>query len=327
MQDSLIRSIKQFFQNHFSIGKPIILGFSGGNDSMALLDLLCQIRPFFSFDLHLAHVDHRWRAESSRQAEELLKISKNLNLHFHLHTSQEKEKSEEKARNERLAFFQNLYRELNAQALLLAHHGDDQAETVLKRIFEGAHLTALGAMSKISFYEEMTIWRPLLGIPKKNLLEWLKKRELEAIQDETNLDERYLRGKMRVSIIPDLNRQFGKEVTGNLVRLSEVSHELEGYLFRKTALFFSSLKEDEDGIEWNFNPFFPLEKLEVQYVLRKFFNAHALFFSRESIELIVLHLEKKSVMRKFGKFVIVDRGVILIKATVNQNFISNLNKK
>ncbi|HSX12111.1 MAG TPA: tRNA lysidine(34) synthetase TilS [Rhabdochlamydiaceae bacterium] len=314
MKDSLIRSIKQFLHYHFVPGKPILLGFSGGNDSLALLDLLCHLRPFFPLEVHLAHVDHGWRKESGAQAQELKNFSPTLGLAFHLHTSSSLEKSEEKAREERLHFFRRLYQELGAQALVLAHHADDQAETVLKRIFEGASLPLLGAMSKVSHYEEMTLWRPLLDIPKKKLLAWTAKRALNPIQDETNHDERYLRGKMRQRIFPELNAQFGKEVTGNLVRLSEMSHELHGYLLRKTAPLLSTLKQDALGVHWDFNPFFPLEKLEVQFALKQFLTAQGLFFSRQLLQSIVFHLEKRSGKRRFGNRLIVDRGTIQIKS-------------
>ncbi|HSX03478.1 MAG TPA: tRNA lysidine(34) synthetase TilS [Rhabdochlamydiaceae bacterium] len=325
MKDSLIQSLKQFLQLHFMPGKPILLGFSGGNDSRALLDLLCQARFFFPLSIHLAHVDHGWRKESSRQAKELKKLAQTLEVSFHLHIGKEKEKSEEKARNERLLFFTRLYKELDAQALILAHHADDQAETVLKRIFEGAHLTHLGAMKKVSQYEEMIVWRPLLDIPKKKLLDLLKERQLTAIQDETNLDERYLRGKMRQRIFPELNRQFGKEITGNLVRLSETSHQLHAYLQVKTSHFFSKVEEGPSDIRLDFKNFFPLEKLEAHFVIKKLLSDQKVMISRVSIELMIIHLEKKSVKRKFGKNLIVDRGILfLLKGTVTNNFLSQL---
>lgn len=310
MAHSLFKIIKDFFGTHFIPGRPLLLGFSGGTDSTALLDLLCLCRPHFPLDLHLAHVDHGWREESRSEAEELKKRVEELGFIFHLHRAVDREKNEEKAREQRLQFFSALYKELHCQALILAHHQDDQAETVLKRVFEGAHVTHLGAMSFISHYKGMTLWRPLLDIPKKALLLHLKQRGLFAIQDATNFDPRYLRSKMRMEIIPNLSEQFGKEIGPSLCKLAKNAHELHHYFSRKCTPFFSTLKKGLFGSYWDFTPFMPFEKIEVYFALKKFFHEACHFVSHESLELMVSLLDKKAAGRHIGEKVILDRGIL-----------------
>ena len=109
---------------------------------------------------------------------------------------------EEQGRLARLAFFAQLYTDHNCQALLLGHQADDQAEVVLKRVFEGAHLCSLGGTLEEITYQGMKIWRPLLPLRKQSLMEWLQKRGLNFFEDETNTSSLFLRGRMRSSLLP-----------------------------------------------------------------------------------------------------------------------------
>lgn len=136
---------KEFLFVHWDRKKPLLLGYSGGPDSKALLYALleCDARP------HLAHVDHGWREESRAEAEECRAEAIKLGLPFHT-IRLDIPKKEDAARIARFSFFQSLYRTGPFQALLLAHQADDLAETVLKRTLEGAHLAFLGGMEAAS---------------------------------------------------------------------------------------------------------------------------------------------------------------------------------
>jgi len=115
-----------------------------------------------------------------------------------------------------------VYNLIDAQALLLAHQMDDLAETVLKRIFEGAGIFSWTAMQECSLFEGMNLWRPLLSLSKKGLLDFLKAKDLTYyIVDYTNLDPKFLRGRMRTEIFPYLEGLFGKNIVSSLCALSE----------------------------------------------------------------------------------------------------------
>lgn len=135
-------------------------------------------------------------------------------------------RSEEEARQARLEWFATL----GGEATALGHQRDDQAETVLKRVFEGSH--ELGAMRPVSKWGAMTLWRPLLRIPKRELIAWLEERGLSWLEDPTNQNPQYLRSRMRMELIPQL---FGKEVADNLCQLAERAVEFTNYLDRQVA--------------------------------------------------------------------------------------------
>lgn len=217
-----------FLNVHWDRKRPLLLGYSGGPDSKALLYALleCDVKP------HLAHVDHGWREESRDEAENLRKEAEKLGCPFYS-TRLLIARKEDDARKARLAFFSSIYTPF--QALLLAHQADDLAETVLKRILEGAHLSNLGGMQSISQQHGMTIWRPLLTTRRSEILRFLEERSLTPIIDSSNSDPIYLRSRMRQDIFPFLNERFGKETVDNLTLLSERALELKNYLDKRTA--------------------------------------------------------------------------------------------
>lgn len=205
------------------------MGYSGGPDSKALLYALLEAGVSH---LHLAHVDHGWREESSEEAAKLAEEARGLRLPFHVVKLAHKPtvNLEEVGRLARLQFFRSLFNQTPFQALLLGHHADDLAENVLKRTFEGARLSGLGGMSEQAVIEGMQVWRPLLEVAKPELQQFLAERKLEGIIDRTNGDPRFLRARLRQEILPQLEASFGKNIGANLRVLSERSQELRSYL-------------------------------------------------------------------------------------------------
>ena len=143
MRDPLVQKVKAFLDSHWKPGSPFLLGYSGGPDSKALLYILLECRKVLPLELCLAHVDHGWRKEGREEAEAIAREADKLGLQLFAHRLEAipNRNIEAEGRKERTCFFQNVYREICAQGLLLAHQADDQAETVLKRLLEGAHLS------------------------------------------------------------------------------------------------------------------------------------------------------------------------------------------
>jgi tRNA(Ile)-lysidine synthase len=300
MRDPILTTVKSFLASHLSPGRPILLGFSGGPDSLALLHLLMGCRRVSPFDLHVAHVDHGWRAESKKEAEQLKKHVESLGLPFYLHTLTGLAHKEDVAREARLEFFHALYHKLKCQALILGHQGDDQSETVLKRIFEGASLAALGGIRSIAMLEEMVVWRPLLALEKSDLIDWLKSQNLKPLEDKTNSDPRYLRARMRTEILPELGRQFGKEVNGNLRRLGETAQELGDYLERQIEKYDRLVQEDDGLVSVDFSALYPFEPLELKVFLKKFTEKNKIFLSHSSLQILYGLIEKGTSAKKVG---------------------------
>ena len=142
----------KFLNSRCDWSRPVLIGLSGGPDSMALLHLLRECAQKKDLRIGVAHVNHCWRAESSYEAAQLEELVKNLGYSFHLKVLNPSELTgnlEDACRRERLAFFNELTHAYGYQAVILGHHRDDQAETVLKRFLEGASLVNLKGMEEI----------------------------------------------------------------------------------------------------------------------------------------------------------------------------------
>ena len=308
----LLKAVKHFLGIHHLPEKALLLGFSGGPDSLALLHLLLEC----DVDLHVAHIDHGWRAESEEDAKRLKQEVEMLKLPFHLKRLENIPRKENEAREARLGFFKQIYQKIDSQALVLGHHGDDQSETVLKRILEGASLSALKGILPVSTLEEMQVWRPLLGASKREIRAWLKEKSLQPIEDRTNLDPSYLRGKMRASILPELEEQFGKEVRGNLRRLGESARELSEYLSRKMEKYESLIIEDREEKRVDLSGYYPLEPVEIKAFLKKFSEKNKVFLSHAALQSLYEILEEGTLHRKVGagdRFVEVRGRCVAIK--------------
>jgi tRNA(Ile)-lysidine synthase len=234
----LDQMVQKFLKRCCSEDRPVLLGLSGGPDSLSLFHLL-----FPYVDLRVAHVDHGWRDESQEEASILRALCEDKGVPFHLRTlnsSDVHRNREEHCRNERLAFFGEICTESGCQSLVLGHHADDQAETVLKRILEGAPLVRQGAMRGSSKYGSLTIWRPLLGIAKKSIIAWLEQRNIPFFIDPTNEDPAILRSRMRTQILPEL---FGKEIALPLARHADEAALLADYLDARIVPFMETVKE------------------------------------------------------------------------------------
>jgi tRNA(Ile)-lysidine synthase len=268
--------------------------------------------------LHLAHIDHGWRESSRSGAEDLEREAARLGCPFHSIRLVPigKGNREDEARQERLKFFHSLFAGIPFQALLLAHHEKDLAETVLKRIFEGAHLSNLMGMSPDSVLDGIAVWRPFLSVKKKEIVQFLDAKELIPISDPTNLDPAFLRGRMRNELFPFLNRVFGKEIDGNLALMSERAAELKDYLDRKVEAYLQraergawrgmyGLKVVTEG----------LERIEKRHLIQRAAAMESLSLPRTILEPLLDSLEKRA-SASLKKFKIRFRVILIEGETV-----------
>lgn len=208
--------------------RKILLALSGGADSMALFYLLKESGlPF-----EVAHVDHGWRKGSDLEAINLKKWVQNTP--FHLLTLKKDDLTgnmEASARDIRLQFLKATAIKIGADAIFMAHHADDLAETVLKKVLEGVLPYKLTGIEEQQWVDGLRIIRPLLNLKKQDLLNYLANRPY--IEDKTNLSDMNLRGRMRTQIFPFLKDQFKKNPVPALLKLSSDASELNAFLERK----------------------------------------------------------------------------------------------
>lgn len=292
-----------------------LLGFSGGSDSMFLFLLL----KHFNINFIAAHVDHGWRKTSYEEALFLKEFSEKERVPFSLYQVEKSliasNNSEDKARQIRLRFFQDVCEIENLSGVFLAHHLDDQIETVLKRCLEGASLWNLKGLLKHKKIGNLTILRPLLIIHKQDILDFLKKFNICYIKDETNFDLKYLRARFRLKIIPTLNEFFGKSFGNSLVRLSQSSCELLEFLEEESKEFFNYVVDSDKEVSIDFSKKYPKSKFLWKFVIRKFFNFQCIKISQSAVETILHHCCKRSkncFLRIDRYLVLMDRGKLIL---------------
>lgn len=287
MSISLEKSVSKFLDCRWDGYRPLLLAYSGGPDSLALLHLLNDYRKTHSLVLALAHVDHGWREESREEACQIALIAAQLGLQLHtirLEPEGMTGNLEAACREARLKFFAGLCSTYHYQAVLLAHHADDLAETVLKRLLEGCTLSNLHGLRSEVGVLGMTLWRPLLNITKASLGRWLKDRQLIGFDDRTNRDPRFLRARFRTKIIPQLSQEFGKEVSSALMQIGADSAELRGYLDHKLAPYLSRICRSRLGLFLDLSQECPDAMLEIKHLIRRCCEDDDFSVGRECID-------------------------------------------
>lgn len=282
--------VLDFLVRHYDMAKPVLLALSGGADSLALLWILNEIKDELPLKFGVAHVDHGWRPTSHEEAQQLKELVESIKIPFHLKVLDPAiliGNKENACRQERLIFFHSLSLEHHYQAVLLGHHADDQAETVLKRLFEGSGLTALGALRQVQQINEVCLWRPLLTVSKNEILAWIQSRSLIPIDDYTNRDIRFTRAKFREQIIPLLAEQFGKQISPSLNRLSREAMALSDYLDDRVADHWSKVVEGYFGTMLDMQATPKIPNVELKHLIFRFFQRKEMSLSYEEMEIVV----------------------------------------
>jgi tRNA(Ile)-lysidine synthase len=195
-------------------GKTVLVGASGGADSTALLHVLALLRDTHDFSLAAVHVEHGLRAEASRADASFVKaLCDKLGVPLHQYSvdAVQAQKTlrcgaEEAARILRYDCFRKAMKETGAAALLLAHHGDDQAETVLMHLLRGSGPAGLAGMAACSPFEGGLLLRPLLAFSHQTLCDALSKAGQPWREDETNREPGSLRNALRLNILPQMEK-------------------------------------------------------------------------------------------------------------------------
>ncbi len=180
---------------------PLLVAVSGGGDSVALLRFLHLLAPARGWRLFVGHVDHGLRDDSADDGAWVQELADQLGLPCLLRRVEVPAKGrslEEAARAARRKALAEMASSLGAEAIALAHNSQDQAETLLMRLFTGSGLTGLAAMLPW----DPPWWRPLLGVRPQDLRAWLQTLGQEWRSDPTNDDRRYLRNRVRHDLLP-----------------------------------------------------------------------------------------------------------------------------
>ncbi|WP_114689664.1 tRNA lysidine(34) synthetase TilS [Polynucleobacter necessarius] len=224
-------------QQNPKLSKRIAVALSGGLDSVVLLDSVCKAQA--KNQIYAFHIHHGLQ----KQADDWLifceKLAKKYQIHFdfrllHLSTEETKGNIEARARVGRYEALVDLCEEYGVEDLLLAHHQNDQAETVLLQLLRGSGVAGLSGMPisrELSGKQNITLWRPLLNQSKQELETYAKEHKLKWIEDPSNQDTQYRRNALRKKIIPALEK-IQPEALANMARSAELLGEAQTLLNR-----------------------------------------------------------------------------------------------
>lgn len=211
-------------------GDRVLVGVSGGPDSVFLLYILSGLRAKLGITLRVAHLDHGIRGRSSRgDALFVKKLSKKMGLKsvfkkLDLKNLKSKLSTEELLREKRYDFFEKTAFKFRFNTVATAHTLDDQAETVMMRLIKGASLKGAVGIHPVRNEKKLKFIRPLFEIEKKEILGFLKKEKAAFRLDRTNTDERFLRNKVRIKVLPYLAK-INPRVKRSLFNLAESLRE------------------------------------------------------------------------------------------------------
>ena len=247
----------------------LVIGVSGGPDSMALLHILLTLQEkeqIPSCTLLVAHVNHMLRKEAD---EETAYVEEFCRLHqipcfikrAKVEELAQKAKmgTEEMGRNIRYQFFEEVRQKEKAQKIVTAHHANDNAETVLMNILRGSGTAGLKGIEPIRKNEKNVVFvRPLLNCTKEEIYEYCEEKKLQPKIDKSNQENVYNRNKVRNILIPFLEKEWNPNIVATLNRLSELARQENQYLERQTQKAYEDmvLEEGKDSIvlslkKWN----------------------------------------------------------------------------
>jgi tRNA(Ile)-lysidine synthase len=233
---SLAARVRNFIEQRGLLrpGDAVVVGVSGGPDSLCLLDVLCRLD--WRLTVHAAHLNHGLRAEAGREAEFVRAEAAARGASFHLasvdtraYASAHRRSVEEAARELRYDFLARVTAQTGAQTIAVAHTADDQAETVLMHFLRGSGVAGLrGMLPKSGKGEQPVIVRPLLIAARSEVEAYCTERGLQPMRDPTNADTTYFRNRLRHELLPALET-YNPNIRTTLARTAEVmagEHEL-----------------------------------------------------------------------------------------------------
>lgn len=247
-----------------SEGDKVITGVSGGADSVCLMVLLDEMRRQRDFELYVVHVNHGIRGEAAQKDEEYVRLlCKERGLPLEVvyvdvpKIARERKLSEEEAGREvRREALERVMKRERGTTIALAHHADDNAETFFWNLARGSKLKGLGGIYPVNG----VYIRPLLCVRKSEIVEFLGKRKIRYCMDATNLDDTYMRNRIRNHVLPYFQEQINvrtvEHVNGTMEYLREVQKYLEA---QETCAFKEITVQNGEGIlvrkeKWEHTP-------------------------------------------------------------------------
>ncbi len=319
----LLEQVKRTIDRYHLLdkGDRLIVGVSAGVDSMVLLHLLNTYRQEFDLSLIVAHINHGLRPkESEKEAELVQKESERLGLTFEYGQFNVKEfqkvggiSLQDAARKIRFHFFNVLLQKYNANKIALGHNADDQVETVLLRLMRGSGLKGLKGMLPI---REGRVIRPLLEVWRREIESFVEEMKIPYLLDSSNLKKNYLRNRLRLTLIPLIEKEYQPNFKKIVLKTSTILREENDYLERGAEEAYQKIvREEKDALSFKFSEYQFLHPAIqwriIQKMLGRIYSGETVIEEREGMEVDQIYKKFHQLLPSF--FIELPHGVSLEK--------------
>ena len=223
--------VKDYLKKLIKQDDVVVIGCSGGPDSICLFDILKNLQKEIDFSLICAHVNHNVRKESKNEQIFMEKYCLKNKIPFETMTitKYSDDNFENEARTIRYKYFDDLMKKYNGTYLMTAHHGDDLIETILMKIVRGSSISGYSGFSKEVDKSSYKIIRPLISVTKEDILNYNKKHKLNYFIDKTNFDNFHTRNRYRNHIINFLHEE-NESVQLKFLKFENTLEEANNYI-------------------------------------------------------------------------------------------------
>ena len=279
-------------------GDILVLGVSGGPDSMTMLDILLKVKQAnqISFDFVVAHVNHMIREEAKEDEAYVKNYCMKNNIQFYGKSidvqkiaNTNKISTEEAGRNARYDFFDEVLQNISGNKIAIAHNKNDKVETMMMNELRGCGIQGLKGIEPI----RGKYIRPLIECERKEIEDYCKENNIEPRIDKTNFENVYTRNKIRNIVIPYIQQEFNPNIIETMDRLSHLVTEQETYIQKQVADAYKEIVLEEEIDSDNPYIVLDLKKFNVQEKVIKsniiLYTITRLFHTTKGIEKI--HIE------------------------------------
>lgn len=314
MIEKVNSTIKKY--NLITMEDKILVAVSGGPDSIALLDILHKL----NYNIIVAHVNHGLRENAINDEEFVLDFCQNINVpcfvkELNLKENLNGQTLEEAGRSERYKFFNEVLKSQGCTKIATAHNKNDNAETVFMNMIRG---TGMAGLTGIEIKRE-NIVRPLLEISRKDIEEYCEQNNLHPRHDESNDETLFTRNKIRLELIPYIEKNINSNVINNINRMSQIIMEDEKYILSEVdkAEKECIVKELDGKLVCNLKVFNKLEvairkRLIIKFIIKVLGNAKDIekVHIEDILKLCENNVGKKFLMPKKSLKVSVDKNKV-----------------
>lgn len=264
LEEKVRKTIREY--NLIEKNDSIVVGVSGGPDSMTLLSILLKLKEEFNLKIYVAHVNHMLRENAIKDEEYVKEFCEKNNIEIFIKKANiseiaQKEKIglEEAGRNVRYNFFEEVLKNTESNKIAIAHNLNDKVETIIMNTLRGSGVSGLkGIEAKRKKYI-----RPLIEIERYEIEKYCIENKINPRHDESNDDNTYTRNKIRNIVIPYIKNEFNPNIIKTLNRLSEIIKEEDEYVQSETEKIFKEilLTDEKNKIEFDPRKFNEQEKV------------------------------------------------------------------